>query len=102
MSNKRQLIAAIVLVSLFLLAASVLVVVLNHLSKDRMDSSEDVTERLRVTSSTQNYFTSMLTKIQRLLLEWGKMCASDKYSGSSMFCKSQYGGKRCENFFWYH
>ena len=52
MSNKLQLIAAIFLVSLFLLAASVLVVVLNHHSKPRMDSSEDVTEKLRLTSST--------------------------------------------------
>ena len=51
MSNKYQLFAAIVLVSLFLLAASVLAVVLSHRSKTCMDSSEDVTEKLRVTTS---------------------------------------------------
>ena len=52
MFNKQQLLAVIVLVSLFLLASSVLAVVLNHRSKLRTDSSEDATEKLRVTSST--------------------------------------------------
>ena len=56
MFNKHQLIAAIALVSLFLLAASVLAVVLNHHRKPRMDGSEDVTEKLRVTSSTKKPF----------------------------------------------
>ena len=51
-SNKDRLIAAIVLFSLFLLAASVLAVVLNHHSKLRVDRSEDVTEKLRLMSST--------------------------------------------------
>ena len=50
--KKHQLTAAIVLVTLFLLAASVLVVVLIHHGKPRMRSSEHVTEKLRVTSST--------------------------------------------------
>ena len=49
MLNKHQLLAAIVLVSLFLLAASVFAVVLTHRSKPRRVGSE---EKLRVTGST--------------------------------------------------
>ena len=52
MSNKHQVTAAIVHVNLFLLAVSVVAVVFNHLNKPRIDSSEDVTEKLRVTIST--------------------------------------------------
>ena len=50
--SQRQLLAAIVLVSLLLPAASVLIVVLRHHSEHRMDRSEDGTEKIRVTSST--------------------------------------------------
>ena len=103
MFNKHQLLAAIVLVSLFLLAASVLAVVLNHRSKHRMDSSEDATEKLRVTSSTlKTVSLECSPKYRGYCLNGGKCVRLTDPLVVACFCKSLYGGKRCEKFLWYH
>ena len=103
MFNKHQLLAAIALVSLFLLAASVLAVVLNHRSKPRMDSSEDATERLRVTSSTlKTVSLECSPECRGYCLNGGKCVRLTDPPVVECFCKSLYGGKRCEKFLWYH
>ena len=99
MFNKHQLFAAIVLVGLFLLAAGVLAVVLNHRSKPRMDSSEDVTEKLRVTSSTlKTVSLECSPKYRGYCLNGGKRVRLRDPLVVACFCKSLYGGKRCEKF----
>ena len=103
MSIKHQLIAAIVLVSLFLQAASVLAVVLNHRSKPRMHSSEDVTEKLRVTSSTIEASSLECSPNYRGYCLNGRKCI--RLTDSLVvecFCKPLCGSKRCEKFLWYH
>ena len=103
MYKKHQLSAAIVLVSLFLLAAIVLPVVLNYHSKPRMFSSEDVTEKLRVTSSTiKTISLECSPKHRSYCLNGGKSVRLTDLLVVACFCKSLYGGKRCENFLWYH
>ena len=103
MSNKYELFAAIVFVSLFLLAASVLAVVLNHRSKPRVDSSENVTENLRVTSSTlETVSLECSPKYRGYCLNGGKCVRLTDPLVVACFCKSLYGGKRCENLLWYH
>ena len=102
-SNRHQLFAAIVLVSLFLLAGSVLAVVLNHRSKPRMDGSEDVIEKLRVTSSTLKTFSlECLPKYREYCLNGGKCVRLTDPLVGACFCKSLYVVKRCEKFLWYH
>ena len=102
-SNKDQLFAAIVLVSLILLAASVLAVVLNIRSKPRMNSSEDVTEKLRVTSSTlKTVSLECSIKYRGYCLNGGKCVRLTDPLVVASFCKSLYGGKRCEKLLWYH
>ena len=99
MSNKHHLFRAIVLVTLFLLAASVLAVVLNHLIKPRMDSIEDVTEKLRVTSSTlKTVSLECSPKYRGYCLNGGKCVRLTDPLVVECFCISLYGGKRCENF----
>ena len=103
MFNKHQLLAAIVLVSQFRLAASVLAVVLNFRSKPRMDSSEDATEKLRVTSSTwKNVSLECSSKYRGYCLNGGKCVRLKDPLVVACFCKPLYGGKRCEKILWYH
>ena len=99
MFNKHQLLAAIVLVSLFPLAASVLAVVLNLRSKPRMDSSEDATEKLRVTSSTwKTASIECSPKYRGYCLNGGKCARLTDPLVVACFCKSLYDGKICEKF----
>ena len=103
MFNKHELLAAIVLVSLFLLAASVLAVVLNHRSKPRMDSGEDATEKLRVTSSTlKTVSLECSPKNRGYCLNGGKSVRLTDPLVVACFGKSLYRGKRCEKLLWYH
>ena len=102
MFNKHELFPAIVLVSLFLLAASVLAVVLNHRSKHRTDSSEDATEKLRVTSSTlKTVSLECSPKYRGYCWNGGKCVRLTDPLVVACFCKSLYGSKRCEKFLWY-
>ena len=100
MFTKHQLLAAIVPISLFLLAASVVAVVLNLRSKPRMDSSEDATEKLRVTSSTwKTVSLECSPKHRGYCLNGGKYVRLTDSLVVACFCKSLYGGKRCGKIF---
>ena len=68
-----------------------------------MDSSEDVTEKLRVTNSTiKTIPLERSGKLPRLLLEWEKRCRVTDLLVVACFCKSLFCGKRSDTFLWYH
>ena len=91
MFKKHQLLAAILLVSLVLLVASVLTVVLNHRSKPRIDSSEDATEKLRIMSSTLKAVSlDCSAKYRGYCLNGGKCARLTDPLVVACFCKSLY------------
>ena len=100
--NKRQLIAATVLVRLFLLAASAIIVVPTHHSKRHMDSSEDVTKTMGNQFDKKTFHLECSPKYRGYCLNGGKCVRLKDNLVVASFCKSLYGGKRCNKFLRYH
>ena len=103
MYNKRQLIVAIVHVSLFIIATSVIVVVLIDQSKHRMNSVEHVAEKLTVTFSTIiTIYFECSPEHRGYCWNGGKCLRLTDSLVVANFFKNLHSSKSCDKLLWFY